>query len=417
MNDEIHTNTADAIAQLGEVAFSFAYDRFCRGVRVKSGRDFTDFGSGLPFDWEGYKDWVYLEGRGRLGLEGWKKSDPGNGKILNSAIMAIEIHSGPENRNNLVQWDARYGDQGRSHKALLDARTQPDTARAIESALYKLYRGERKDEGQIFEDLISLLGKRYDLLAYLFFLKDWTRFMPIKPERFSEAFEHLGISFKMSGRCSWENYQGYMARLHLVREKLSEFQVLGNRLIDAHSFCWILAALWESDVPQVEPEWIRAVPLTASRPIRDQGGPDISVEKTGEDYLREAETKQELGALAQSRVLEAEITRLRQLGRPDLADRVTDVSGNPVLGYDIESYFEDGAPKRIEVKAAATGMRYWRFYLSENEREKSMQLNGYVFALVEKVRSDQPRIWEFPAKELPTDSLHAVTYQVFLQTP
>ena len=54
-------------------------------------------------------------------------------------------------------------------------------------------------------------GAKYDLLAYLFFIKDCSRFLPIRAKEFDKRFELLGVDFKTSFKCSWENYAQYIS--------------------------------------------------------------------------------------------------------------------------------------------------------------------------------------------------------------
>src|SRR6185436_828808 len=92
---------------------------------------------------------------------------------------AIEIPGqGRMNRNNLVEWTNRYGPKGVSHRRLVEARKNRLSRRKLEHVLFALYRRQVAESG-VFEGLCALAGKRYDLIAYLFFLKDWERFMPI----------------------------------------------------------------------------------------------------------------------------------------------------------------------------------------------------------------------------------------------
>ncbi|MBI1849632.1 MAG: hypothetical protein HYR85_04755 [Planctomycetes bacterium] len=101
-----------------------------------------------------------------------------------------------------------------------------------------------------------MAGDRYDLVAYLFFLKDWNRFMPIAPTTFDEAFRLLEIGVVTSHQCSWENYAQYNAALLEVQRALRDEDGASDaRLIDAHSFCWIRVRreLPESEPPPVIP--------------------------------------------------------------------------------------------------------------------------------------------------------------------
>jgi hypothetical protein len=70
------------------------------------------------------------------------------------------------------------------------------------------------------------------------------RFMPIPPTTFDRAFRGLGIELVTLRNCSWENYQCFNAALGEVRKALASIDGLSNvRLIDAHSFCWLLERL------------------------------------------------------------------------------------------------------------------------------------------------------------------------------
>ena len=81
-------------------------------------------------------------------------------------------------------------------------------------------------------------------MAYLSFLKDMDRFMPIQPTGYDRAFRALGIDFSTLRQCSWENYAIYNQTLAALRPLIETSTGLKNvRLIDSHSFCWIFATL------------------------------------------------------------------------------------------------------------------------------------------------------------------------------
>ena len=87
-----------------------------------------------------------------------------------------------------------------------------------------------------------MAGAKYPLLGYLYFLKDMDRFMPIQPTTFDRAFRDLGIDLVTVRNCSWENYQQFNTALRGVQGALVGTGDLTKiRLIDAHSFCWMLA--------------------------------------------------------------------------------------------------------------------------------------------------------------------------------
>lgn len=399
---------------LSSTKFAAAFESYCQRVESESGEPFKDFGSGLPDRWEGYKEWVYHAARMTLACADWKPAQIGSGSILKKTIEAIELHESKTYRNNLVQWDARFGDDSRAHARLRDAQKDKKAAKMVEQVLFDFYRSKISDQ-KSFQSMLEVVGSRYDVIAYLFFLKDWTTYMPVRPGAFSEAFERLGMPYAMSGQCSWENYSGFLTRLTIVQTELAAYGVPGNRLIDAHSFCWMLARLPDAKRKQHHAvRWIFTKPQAVNR--RQVQSPHGKV-SAPIDFSAIEEARRQIGALAQLRVLEAEIERLTKAGRSDLAKKVEDVSANASLGYDISSFGTDGSDKFIEVKAAAARGSAWRFFLSENERNRSLNLKGYVFALVQDLDLLKPTIWEFPGDQLPADSLRPMSYEVIVKAP
>ena len=207
----------------------------------KSKQPFTSFREGMAEEWEGYKLPLRETALSRLASSNWPQTSVGSGQILKRLILAIEIpEEGGAPWNNLVRWPNEYGHRNRSHFALLDASDDLIERRRIERWAFEFYRGE-PDYGSAFEELRALVGSRYDLLAYLFFLRNPDRFMPIGSRTFDRAFEVLGISVRMAWRCSWENYQEYIAALQDIRAALTDVAGFSEvRLVDAHSFCWLL---------------------------------------------------------------------------------------------------------------------------------------------------------------------------------
>lgn len=50
------------------------------------------------------------------------------------------------------------------------------------------------DEEESFGSAIELLGQRYAVITYLFFLKDFEKYVPVRTRHFKEQFAKLGIS-------------------------------------------------------------------------------------------------------------------------------------------------------------------------------------------------------------------------------
>jgi hypothetical protein len=227
-------------AELFDAQFGHFRDSVRRASPVAS--EFRSFQDGLAAQWEDYKPRLRERALFLLDIMHWREDIIGNGEILNKVIASIEIEGGND-RNNLVQWVNRFGHTNRSHHALLDARLDTHQCFAFEKLFFDFYL-DRSDHVTVFERLRIMAGRRYDLLAYFFFLKDIERFMPIATRTFDEAFALLGIDLVTEGQCSWENYTRYNSALSEIRDALRERADLPDvRLIDAHSFCWMLIRL------------------------------------------------------------------------------------------------------------------------------------------------------------------------------
>lgn len=232
-------------------------------VEEKSEISFISFASN-PYTegQEGYKYQIHQLARKSLSYQDWKLSDIGTGKIADSVIAAIEIPKSdlvPEG-NNLVPWQSRFGDEARLHQALYKSRSNPKYQRDIEICLYQLYRND-DDEGA-FKKLVDIFGKKYPLLAYLFFLKDRTKYLPIAPNYFDSAFQHLGSDFKTSRRCSWENYSLFICLIREVKIALSEQLNSDVSLLDAHSFVFMLARQMQDENKLADTKEYRDLPET-----------------------------------------------------------------------------------------------------------------------------------------------------------
>ena len=410
-------STSPLGALLPASTFARAFRRFCRAVAAApdSPGPFISFQEGLPKDWESYKTGVYAIARERLGVKRWKQNSVGSGKIIEAVIRAIEIEDWDGNTNNLVEWRLKGRKPGsESHRKLLDARKSKKAQQAADAALFRMYR-EEADPEACFAELTELFGARFDLISYLFFLRDWNTYMPVRPTRFSDAFALLEMPLALRGRCKWETYELFLKRLQAIKARLSEQDIPGGiSLLDAHSFCWMLAGL--PPAPEIEVTSIetrRFLPVPGSAPQRGSGLVVTTPEK-----LDDAQKNQRrIGKEAEAVVIDAERKRLHAAGRSDLAGQVRDVSEEIGLGYDIESFTTEGTPRRIEVKAAASRGDDLRFFLSENERLRSLSQNGYVFNLVTDLNTPTPTIFEFDGTELPAEALYPVNYEVRLLYP
>nr|WP_312990642.1 hypothetical protein [Brevundimonas diminuta] len=233
--------------QLSPTAFRDAFGRFQRKVAAADhGHAFTNFNEGLAAVWEAYKPRLRAHAVALLAADNWSESQIGSGTILKRVIAAIEIQDRRVNlTNNLLFWQNRFGHAQREHRALLEAETNAGLRRDLEGLFYQLYRGTA-DEGVVFDQLSEATGGRYTLLGYLYFLKDPDRFMPIQPTTFDRAFHTLALDLVTLRHCTWANYVRYNASLEAVRSALTSIEGLSkSRLVDAHSFCFMLEKLPE----------------------------------------------------------------------------------------------------------------------------------------------------------------------------
>ncbi len=210
-----------------------AFEAFVEG---ESGAPLVSFASNqYTEDQEGYKYKIHGEARKSLSFSKWTRASIGKGAIITATISAIEIP-----HNNLVGQQNRYGKDSRPQKPLYEALEDTEARKAVETCLYQLYHEPK--EAQSFAELLRLLGRKYPLPAYLCFVKDRSRFLPIAPTYFDRAFALLGADFKTSRRCSWENYSAYIGLIGELKSMLAEALSGEVTLLDAHSFAWILSA-------------------------------------------------------------------------------------------------------------------------------------------------------------------------------
>lgn len=215
--------------------FDQGFALFCNILKAHEpmGRDFRDFRSGVIVGQEGYKFRVYALARSKLALNDWPAFKPGEGSILKRVIGAIAI---PEN-NVLTWWPPAF-----AHRDLVRIEQEggPSCVR-MERYLRDLYL-DAAFEGDVFDGLVDILGKNYPLLGYLFFIKDIDRFVPVTPGGIQRGLAETGSDLKLKGQASWANYQDLISELHALKSDLAVRTGSEVRLIDAHSFAWVLGS-------------------------------------------------------------------------------------------------------------------------------------------------------------------------------
>jgi len=358
----------------------------------------------FTYEWEDYKTAIPWRAKAVMQSSRWSKKSIGSGKILEAVIQAIELPG-----NNLLQWEAKNGPKSRVHRPLLDARENAEARTTLETLFYNLYTLNQVDR-TTFEAITAYCGRRYELLAYLFFIAAPDRFMPLRTTSFDRALSELGVNLKTRGQCGWENYLDFVSALKQVQLSLQGEGISDATLLHAHSFCWILARVGGelpqpvSRVPAVV-ETFNGTLLPAKAEVASTPNDDAEIR----DMQAEALKCQASGQIAEEVALFAEQERLRLEGRPDLADKVESVANRPGLGYDIHSFDSDGSERFIEVKNVSNGNR---FFLSEGEWRNSRERANFWFYLVSDIDAPRALVSVVPALSLKPEYLTPVQYLV-----
>lgn len=112
-----------------------------------------------------------------------------------------------------------------------------------------------------------------------------------------------------------------------------------------------------------------------------------------QDYEKSQRNKQKSGENAELAVIHYERDKLNNLGHPELAELVTQISkDNSAAGYDVKSYDinDDGSfiEIHIEVKSAKLVGKYVEFFISENELNKfKNDSNHKIYCLIKAGKS------------------------------
>lgn len=172
---------------------------------------------------ENYKHNVARKAVEALNVASWQEAEIGTGAIGKRVEQAVKKHV------NLI---------GRFQVSAFSDRIRKASEEA-DRIFYDLYHEHKEEE--CFERLCELFGRRYDLIAYLYFIMDPDRYLPMKPSFLDNAFRLLNIDFQATGRCSWENYLEFVQTVSTIKNMMKEyFQKEDIDLLDAHSFLWSL---------------------------------------------------------------------------------------------------------------------------------------------------------------------------------
>lgn len=234
--------------------------RFSSFIQQTDGRhgfiSFRDSTSFLGRE-EDYKSRIAEEARKELKFDSWKESWIGTGKIAECARNAISKSGNLVNKNQQIDFKNRLNPNSVKYR--------PES----EKTLYDIYRNPLCDEATAFSNAVKVFGAKYDTIAFLFFIKDDSRFLPISTGHFDKGFAILGIDYTTSFRCNWDNYQGFIGIIKEIRAVMEDMLPMQGipRLIDAHSFVWVIQ----------EDRFISWVPETEQ---------NVHIEQTAEEYIQ-----------------------------------------------------------------------------------------------------------------------------------
>ena len=179
---------------------------------------------------EDYKSRIAEEARKELNYNSWKESWIGTGKIANCVKRAMNKAVNLVNKNQQVDFKNRLDPNHSQFR------------QEAERVLFDIYRNVSIEESVSFAKAIEIFGAKYDTIAFLFFIKDDSRFLPISLGHFDKGFAALDIDYSTSYRCGWENYQGFIEIIKEIRNVMEDMLPMQGkpRLIDAHSFVWVI---------------------------------------------------------------------------------------------------------------------------------------------------------------------------------
>lgn len=207
--------------------------RFLAYIKMRDGAD-------VPFSFQGkntflgreenYKAKAFSKAQEALQYEKWTESWITSGAILSCAHKAMNC------AGNLVYPNQQIAFQNSINPE--HEKYNPDASRA----LYNIYKSKEIGEEVIaFAEAKKVFGGSYDTIAYLFFIKDQSRFLPVSPGNFEKSLASVKIGYRLSGKCSWENYQGFINIVKTVQDVMQDvLPSVEIRLIDAHSFLWVI---------------------------------------------------------------------------------------------------------------------------------------------------------------------------------
>lgn len=214
-------------AQLVEMIY-----RFIAYIKARDGKEvplsFQDKNSFLGKE-ENYKARSFSKAQDALQYGEWTEEWIKTGKILRCVRNAMNCAGNLVYPNQQIAFQNCINPEHEKYR--------PEAARI----LYNIYKSKGNEEAVAFAEAKKLFGGSYDTIAYLFFIKDQSRYLPVSPGNFEKGLASVGINYKLCGECGWENYTGFLEIVKNIQAVMQDIlPTVDIRLIDAHSFLWVI---------------------------------------------------------------------------------------------------------------------------------------------------------------------------------
>ena len=190
------------------------------------------FSKGFLREQEWYKYQIFEKAQDLLEFSSWTESEIGSGIIADKIRKVFHIEADGFHQN-IVDWREIERTEDIIRKNL----------KKSEALFFEMFCSDNDKEA--FKSAVALLGHRYSSITYLFFVKDFERYVPVKPLHFKNRFDTLGIATNSMNSCTWENYQEFLEIVRWVKEAITpHFSYV--TLLDAHSFIWMMWMLGDN---------------------------------------------------------------------------------------------------------------------------------------------------------------------------
>ena len=172
------------------------------------------------------------------------------------------------------------------------------------------------------------------------------------------------------------------------------------------------------DFPPIENIRAEFIHLQTDAITQNVGATNLKSKKV--DYSVQSKNFKRIGDRGEQIVLRTERLILEDSGRPDLAEKVEQISKHDdSVGYDIKSYDDNGLEKYIEVKSTLKPVGFCNLFISSNELRISKNKDNYYFYIVFDVGSENPKIWKIKGTDLLDDQnikISPILYKIVLNT-